>query len=187
MKYRVGDEVVLREDLIKTDVEDDYKYTNVHKHLGKPKKIKKVLETCYILDGVDSSFTDFTIDHEKTVELKRDDSLEKIVAEKNNVDRMLKERIIEVEQSDKYARHKEITDYMHNTYVSKNQDYGDSFEQTHEKYGPVAGLTRIADKFHRLENIILNDSTIEVGDETVIDTAIDMANYLTMLVMELEK
>ena len=89
-------------------------------------------------------------------------------------------------ETDKYARHKEITDYMHKTYVSKNKDYGNSFERTHKEIGSRASLGRIADKFYRLQNIILNDEQ-HVEDETVIDTLIDMANYAIMFAMELEE
>src|SRR5699024_6213581 len=63
----------------------------------------------------------------------------------------------EESKTDKYARHKEITDYMHKTYVSKNKDYGNSFERTHKEIGSRASLGRIVDKFYRLQNIILND------------------------------
>ena len=89
-------------------------------------------------------------------------------------------------ETDKYARHKEITDYMHKTYVSKNKDYGNSFERTHKEIGKRASLGRIADKFYRLQNIILNDEQL-VEDETVKDTLIDMANYAIMFAMELEE
>src|SRR5699024_10707683 len=75
-------------------------------------------------------------------------------------------------KTDKYARHKEITDFMHKTYVSKNKDYGNSFERTHKEIGERASLGRIADKFYRLQNIILNDEQL-VEDETVKDTLID--------------
>ena len=92
----------------------------------------------------------------------------------------------EESKTDKYARHKEITDFMHKTYVSKNKDYGNSFERTHKEIGSRASLGRIADKFYRLQNIILNDEQL-VEDETVKDTLIDMANYAIMFAMELEE
>ena len=92
----------------------------------------------------------------------------------------------EEEETGKYARHKEITDFMHKTYVSKNKDYGNSFERTHKEIGSRASLGRIADKFYRLQNIILNDEQ-HVEDETVKDTLIDMANYAIMFAMELEE
>src|SRR5699024_957274 len=92
----------------------------------------------------------------------------------------------EESKTDKYARHKEFTDYMHKTYVSKNRVYGNSFERTHKEIGKRASLGRIADKFYRLQNIILNDEQ-HVEDETVKDTLIDMANYAIMFAMELEE
>ena len=112
--------------------------------------------------------------------------LEKVVAEKNRLDELRSSRLITIESTTNIQRHKELTDLMHQTYIEKNKDYGDSFGQTHKKYGALAGLTRIADKFHRLENIILNDATIQVDDESVIDTLVDMSNYGLLLAMELE-
>ena len=112
--------------------------------------------------------------------------LEKVVAEKNRLDELRSSRLITIEPTTNIQRHKELTDLMHQTYIEKNKDYGDSFGQTHKKYGALAGLTRIADKFHRLENIILNDATIQVDDESVIDTLVDMSNYGLLLAMELE-
>ena len=41
------------------------------------------------------------------------------------------------------------------------------------------------DKFSRIETMILNE--IEDSEESVIDSALDLANYLVMFVMELEK
>lgn len=43
----------------------------------------------------------------------------------------------------------------------------------------IAALTRISDKFNRIETLILNDDK-GTDDETVIDTLIDMANYCVM-------
>lgn len=85
----------------------------------------------------------------------------------------------------KENKHKEILHTMHKTYVAKNKDYGDSFTRTHQDYGDISFLTRLADKFYRMENIILTDQ-VEVLDESVVDTALDMANYCIMYVMEKE-
>lgn len=85
----------------------------------------------------------------------------------------------------KHARHKKILENLHDTYVDKNNKYGDAFAETVEKYGNVAALTRMYDKFSRIETMILNE--IEDSEESVIDSALDLANYLVMFVMELEK
>lgn len=85
----------------------------------------------------------------------------------------------------KHARHKKILENLHDTYVDKNNKYGDAFTDTVEKYGNVAALTRMYDKFSRIETMVLNE--IEDSEESVIDSALDLANYLVMFVMELEK
>lgn len=85
----------------------------------------------------------------------------------------------------KHARHKKILENLHDTYVDKNNKYGDAFAETVEKYGNIAALTRMYDKFSRIETMVLNE--IEDSEESVIDSALDLANYLVMFVMELEK
>ena len=86
----------------------------------------------------------------------------------------------------KVGKHKELTRHLNETYRAKNKDYGDAFGKSHKKYGSIAGLTRISDKFNRLEEIILSKEQ-HVEDETVLDTLLDLANYSLMLYMELER
>ena len=68
---------------------------------------------------------------------------------------------------------------MGDIFSVKNKKYGNSFEISVDKYGMIAALTRISDKFNRIETLILNDDE-GTDDETVIDTLIDMANYCVM-------
>ena len=84
----------------------------------------------------------------------------------------------------KHTRHRKLLDGLHRTYVDKNNKYGDAFTDSIKKYGNVAALTRMYDKFSRIETMILNE--IEDSEESVIDSALDLANYLVMFVMELE-
>ena len=51
-----------------------------------------------------------------------------------------------------------------------------------KKYGPIAGLVRISDKFNRLENLLMGNDA-KVKDERVEDTLLDLANYCIMLKM----
>lgn len=81
---------------------------------------------------------------------------------------------------------KAIAQEMADTYEAKNADYGDSFSKSIEKHGPVAGIVRMSDKFNRLENLLLNQGTAKVNDESVIDTLTDLANYAIMLRIEIE-
>lgn len=82
-------------------------------------------------------------------------------------------------------RFREIVDEMAKTYEKKNHDYGDSFGISVRKYGKIAALTRISDKFNRIENLILNGNT-QVKDESLKDTLLDLANYAVMTVMAIE-
>ena len=79
----------------------------------------------------------------------------------------------------------EILGDMRQTYVAKNKDYGDSFGISIEKYGLISALTRISDKFNRIESLILKDDR-QVLDEKLEDTLLDLANYCIMTLIELK-
>lgn len=72
-------------------------------------------------------------------------------------------------------------------YERKNTDYGDSFGRSVEKYGLISALTRISDKFNRLESLILNGEHTEVNDESLDDTLKDLAAYCIMTVVAREQ
>ena len=93
--------------------------------------------------------------------------------------------IVEAPPRDKTKRFVQLAEHMAATYSRKNADYGDSFGVSVRKYGPIAGLTRISDKFNRLESLILKKEQ-HVVDESITDTLLDLANYSIMLLMELE-
>ena len=90
------------------------------------------------------------------------------------------------ENMDNLIEHAGICGELTNTYRKKNADYGNSFSRAVEKYGLVSALTRISDKFNRLESLILHKEQ-EVKDESVQDTLLDLANYCIMTVMEIRK
>ena len=79
-----------------------------------------------------------------------------------------------------------IASALSDLYRLKNNAYGNSFSTSVQSYGLIAALTRISDKFHRLENLILHPN-VDVGDERLIDTLNDLASYAIMTVMEVEK
>ena len=83
-------------------------------------------------------------------------------------------------------KHKELCDQLNKTYEEKNRNYGDSFGISVKKYGYISALTRMSDKWNRLETLILNKSD-GTKDESLSDTLIDLANYCLMTVMELEE
>lgn len=82
--------------------------------------------------------------------------------------------------------HKELCDQIHQTYINKNHDYGDSFGKSIEEFGPVAGIVRMEDKINRIKSLIKKGDEQKVTDESMKDTLLDLANYAIMLRMELD-
>lgn len=75
----------------------------------------------------------------------------------------------------------DITTNMAKTYAAKNHDYGNSFEQSCNKFGIIAAIVRMGDKMNRLESLTVKKA--EVKDESIKDTLLDLANYAIMTVM----
>ena len=87
---------------------------------------------------------------------------------------------------DNLAQHKLILQQMHDTYIKKNHDYGDSFSRSFKKYGLVAAMVRMEDKWNRLDNMA-SGAEQKVADETIRDTLLDLAGYCIMTTMELDR
>ena len=73
----------------------------------------------------------------------------------------------------------EILDKMSEIHSKKNADYGDSFGDTYNKYGFVSALVRLSDKLNRLNSLYMSGN-IQVKDESIGDTLLDLANYAVM-------
>ena len=81
--------------------------------------------------------------------------------------------------------HGKICQELTETYKKKNADYGNSFENSLDKHGLIAGIVRMDDKMSRL--ISLNSKNEQqVMDESMRDTLMDLANYAIMSVMWLD-
>lgn len=80
---------------------------------------------------------------------------------------------------------KKLQDEQLKLYELKNKKYGDSFGISVKKYGLISALTRMSDKWNRIENLILNDDN-GTEDESLIDSLKDLSNYALMTVIELE-
>lgn len=96
--------------------------------------------------------------------------------------RMLGSRPKLAESVEKFT---EITSNMAKTYAAKNHDYGNSFEQSLDKFGLVASVVRLEDKMNRIESLTKKEA--QVKDESIKDTLLDMANYAIMTVMWMDK
>lgn len=77
-----------------------------------------------------------------------------------------------------------IQDKLANIYAKKNHDYGDSFNEGCNELGVGYAFSRIFDKTKRFQTlakgIMNNNLSIEVQDETIEDTIMDLANYCMM-------
>lgn len=76
---------------------------------------------------------------------------------------------------------KKYTDHLAKTLQEKNDDYGDSFSRSVDKFGIIAAVVRLEDKFNRLENLTANGDKEKVKDESLADTALDISGYGLLL------
>lgn len=79
---------------------------------------------------------------------------------------------------------RDVQDKLVNIYAKKNHDYGDSFNEGCNELGVGYAFSRIFDKTKRFQTlakgIMNNNLSIEVQDETIEDTIMDLANYCMM-------
>lgn len=87
---------------------------------------------------------------------------------------------------DKVQIHQQVLDEMHDLYVRKNADYGDSFAQLRKRY-PNFVCMRLFDKLNRLDTLIQPGYEAQVADEKLEDTLMDIANYAVMEILERRK
>lgn len=87
--------------------------------------------------------------------------------------------------SDKVQSFMDITTNMAKTYAAKNHDYGNSFEQSCDKFGIIASVVRLGDKMNRIESLTTKEA--KVKEESIKDTLLDLANYAIMTVMWLNQ
>ena len=73
--------------------------------------------------------------------------------------------------------HKSLCDQLNDIYSRKNADYGDSFAKVRAEV-PNAILVRL------IKTLLLNGERLQVTDEKVDDTLLDLANYCLMEVVE---
>ena len=89
-------------------------------------------------------------------------------------------------QVDNVEMHSNICKQMNNLYYRKNEDYGDSFSKSFEEYGLTMSCIRLEDKLNRLKAFNKNGK-IEVKNESIRDTLMDLANYAIITIIEIDK
>lgn len=85
----------------------------------------------------------------------------------------------------KADKHMAICEKLNEIYKQKNAAYGDSFSETFGKLGIISAVTRITDKHNRIVNLV-GHKDVDMDDESIRDTLLDMANYCIMTVMEMD-
>lgn len=83
-------------------------------------------------------------------------------------------------------RFKKITDEMVETYKAKNATYGNAYADGFSRFGAVQLVSRIYEKYCRIENLLVRKADNKVSDESVRDTLTDIANQCIILRMLLE-
>ncbi|MBE9387855.1 DUF1599 domain-containing protein [Vagococcus salmoninarum] len=108
-----------------------------------------------------------------------------LIDQKNTeIERLKQLTTIEYNHAIPLTAHEKITAELFDTYKRKNHDYGDSFTESLNEFGLVAGLVRVGDKVNRLKSLTKNEQ--RVNDESLRDTILDASNYLVMMAMWLD-
>lgn len=81
--------------------------------------------------------------------------------------------------------HAKIIEEIHDMFVRKNADYGNSFEKSLNEWGLIVSAMRVQEKLDRVKTSLKQE--LKVKDESVEDSFLDIANYAIMTAMWLRK
>lgn len=87
-------------------------------------------------------------------------------------------------QAEKNKEFQRITGEMLELYSSKNELYGDSFNQLMHELGLIAGLVPLDNKLRRVKSIVKGK---EVKFESLEDSLMDLANYSILMLIHLKE
>lgn len=79
----------------------------------------------------------------------------------------------------KFATFRKIVDRAIVLHEKKNTDYGNTFDELCDKYGLIVAIIEISKKVNRIVTIIKNN-TIQVKDEKLEDSIMDLMCYAVM-------
>lgn len=79
-----------------------------------------------------------------------------------------------------------VVEMMATTYEQKQKDYNNSFGETQQLFGIVAGAVRLHDKVARMQQL-LERGKAEVADERLTDTVRDLGTYAAMILCWMEE
>lgn len=162
MKYKIGDKVRVRKDLIPGNKYGKVLYvSNMDKFKDEECTITNMDDIAYQINNGGYWWTDEMLE----------------LAENN---------IMEVNNMDRLGIYQYILSNLEDTYKRKNSDYGNSVGDTYEKFGDISFLTRITDKYNRILSLADKGETGQVKDEALEDTILDLANYCLLWLVERE-
>lgn len=99
---------------------------------------------------------------------------------KRTLNNCVKESLID----DNVKAFRSIQDILVEIYAKKNHDYGDCFNEACNELGVGYAFSRIYDKTKRFQtlakSIMNNSASVEIKEETIEDTIMDLANYCMM-------
>lgn len=78
-----------------------------------------------------------------------------------------------------------LTKQMLETFKKKNADYGNSTTQTFNEFGLTSYAVRLNDKLNRIKSFC-RKGELEVKDESVVDSLMDMASYCLLAVIDVK-
>ena len=82
----------------------------------------------------------------------------------------------------KMLEHDNICKFIHDLYVRKNSDYGDSMHPLYEEYGLTAFMILFSTKINRIKSLLKKGNA---NYESIEDSLLDLANYAIIAVTEL--
>lgn len=148
------------------------KYELERSHPNKP-----VTEVSELMNSEDHPLTKIIKERNPVVTKHKDDAMDSV--------RYALDTLVSDESVELVEQHERICKKLNETYAAKNHDYGNAFGESYKELGAISAVTRIYDKTNRLVSLVKKKEQ-KVNDESFKDTAMDLANYAIMLVMELE-
>lgn len=82
---------------------------------------------------------------------------------------------------------KDITEEMHQIYLEKNADYGNSFSESIKEFGELPYVIMTQNKLNRFKQLTINNGSAKVKSESVRDTLLDLANYTILMIKEIDE
>jgi hypothetical protein len=116
---------------------------------------------------------------------KRQEAIKKKLVEdydNKDIEKMTNEEINNfLKTQDKIQKYQSIQNELLETFIKKNNDYGNNNLDT---YGKIGIIIRMQDKINRYLNISKNNIEIKVDDENLNDTIKDLINYCYLFLIQ---